>query len=98
MGAPARKAVAAGVDAVVPVDSVDTIGENYLQARTLAKRLISFRIDDELAAELDRDMAHAKREAEARDSEFSEPIYLRMLLRKGLRSRERQRKVRKSKP
>lgn len=62
----------------------------------LARRLISFRIDDELAAALDEDMALAEAEAIARDGELSPASYYRRLFRKALRVREVERKRQKS--
>lgn len=53
---------------------------------------ISFRIDTELAAWLDRDMDIAQQEAASRDEEFDSPVYLRSLIRKGLKAREAERK------
>ena len=66
--------------------------EKSVQSLAVARRLISFRVDDELAARLDADMQHAREAAEAKGFEVSEAEYFRMLFRRALDLREVERK------
>jgi len=62
--------------------------QTIVQAPGMASRLISFRVDDELASRLDADMAQMKRRADLDGYEVSEPEYFRMLFRQALADRE----------
>ena len=68
--------------------------QTIVQSPGMASRLISFRVDDELAARLDADMAQMKRRADLDGYEVSEPEYFRMLFRQALADREAKRKKR----
>jgi hypothetical protein len=61
----------------------------------MASRLISFRVDDELAAALDADLKHMRLNTDLDGYEISEPEYFRMLFRKALDQRAAERKRRK---
>ncbi len=58
----------------------------------MASRLISFRVDDELADRLDAELEEMRQRADLDGYELSEPEYFRMLFRQALSDREAKRK------
>jgi hypothetical protein len=63
-----------------------------IQSAAVARRLISFRVDDELADRVDADLEHARKSASRDGFEVSEADYFRMLFRRALDLREQDRK------
>jgi len=77
-------------------DKVDAMNQT-MQSAAVARRLISFRVDDDLAARLDADLNRARESAERDGFEVSESDYFRMLFRRALDLREEEAKPRKGK-
>ena len=63
----------------------------------MASRLISFRVDKELAARLDADLERMRKQSELEGYEISEPEYFRMLFRRALDVRQAERRKRGAK-
>jgi hypothetical protein len=63
-----------------------------IQSAAVARRLISFRVDDELADRIDADLERARKSASRDGFEVSEADYFRMLFRRALDLREQDRK------
>ena len=63
----------------------------------MASRLISFRVDKELAARLDADLDRMRKRSELEGYEISEPEYFRMLFRRALDVRQAERRKRGAK-
>jgi hypothetical protein len=71
--------------------------EQTFQSAAVARRLISFRVDDDLAVRLDQDLERAREDAAQQGFEVSEAEYFRMLFRRALDIREAERGKRKRK-
>lgn len=67
---------------------VISMNQPIVQSAAMASRLISFRVDDELAARLDADLERMKQGTELEGYEISEPEYFRMLFRRALDQRD----------
>jgi hypothetical protein len=67
-----------------------------IQSAAVARKLISFRVDDDLAARLGADLKHARDLAGKSGFEVSEADYFRMLFRRALDIRAEERKRPKS--